>query len=481
MATPATAPVNMNNGDAESLTSEQKKQLKKERRKEKNAQKEKHNIPSKPEGQEPKIEKSKAELRAERRAKQEADRAAKASKKSDQVAANTKQKGPRVPANIQADDPKVQKKAAKKLEKQQVPQRTEGQKKVALFSHLHQYERSLSITKNIGFGKNAIHPAIIRLGLQYAEGTVTGSNARCAALMSAICKLISDYETPPQKELSRHLESKLKPAISFLDQCRPLSVSMGSAIKYIKLQITNIPTGMSDSEAKLRLVKSLKEFVHVNIVLAGEAISGYACTKITDGDVVMVFGSSSLITKVLCDAHNAGIQFSVIVVDGRPKLSGRGTLRKLCRVGIKCSYVLVSAASYIMPEVTKVFLGAHGLLSNGYVMGSVGTSMVAMAAKIRGVPVIVCCEAYKFCERVQTDSFVNNEIGDPRDLLVQNKSELTSPLLTNTAWEETDSLKVLHLTYDVTPPDFVAMVVTELGKIPCTSVPVVLRVRSLET
>jgi len=62
-------------------------------------------------------------------------------------------------------------------------------------------------------------------------------------------------------------------------------------------------------------------------------------------------------------------------------------------------------------QVTKVLLGAHGLLSNGYVLSSVGTSMVAMTAKARGVPVIVCCEAYKFCERVQTDSFVNNEIG----------------------------------------------------------------------
>ena len=45
-------------------------------------------------------------------------------------------------------------------------------------------------------------------------------------------------------------------------------------------------------------------------------------------------------------------------------------------------------------------------------MGSVGTSLVAMVAKTRGVPVIVCCEAYKFCERAQTDSFVNNEIGE---------------------------------------------------------------------
>ena len=41
-------------------------------------------------------------------------------------------------------------------------------------------------------------------------------------------------------------------------------------------------------------------------------------------------------------------------------------------------------------------------------------------------------------------------------------------------------LKVLNLTYDVTPPDYIAMVATELGMLPCSSVPVVLRVRSLD-
>ena len=43
-------------------------------------------------------------------------------------------------------------------------------------------------------------------------------------------------------------------------------------------------------QAKEQLISSLKEFVRVNIVLAGEAISESACTKINDGDVVMVYG-----------------------------------------------------------------------------------------------------------------------------------------------------------------------------------------------
>ena len=38
--------------------------------------------------------------------------------------------------------------------------------------------------------------------------------------------------------------------------------------------------------------------------------------------------------------------------------------------------------------------------------------MVALAAKSFNVPVLVCCETYKFSDKVQTDSFVINELGE---------------------------------------------------------------------
>ncbi len=61
--------------------------------------------------------------------------------------------------------------------------------------------------------------------------------------------------------------------------------------------------------------------------------------------------------------------------------------------------------------MTKVFLGAHALLANGNVTSRVGSSQVALVARAYNVPVLVCCETHKFCERVQTDSFVFNELG----------------------------------------------------------------------
>lgn len=48
---------------------------------------------------------------------------------------------------------------------------------------------------------------------------------------------MQDYKTPEGKVLSRDLASQLNTAIQFLVECRPLSVSMGNAIKFLKLQV----------------------------------------------------------------------------------------------------------------------------------------------------------------------------------------------------------------------------------------------------
>ncbi|XP_026174716.1 translation initiation factor eIF2B subunit delta isoform X2 [Mastacembelus armatus] len=441
--------------------------------------------------------KSKAELKAERRARQEAERASKQGKKGEAgpQAATGKPKAPpselqpvvkRLPEHIQADNPDVLKKLAKKLERQQtpgynattkvkIPLRSDYGRKVSLFSHLYQYSRKAPLTQQLSIPSTVIHPAIVRLGLQYSQGIVAGSNARSVALLHAFKQVIRDYTTPPNEELSRDLVNKLKPYISFLNQCRPLSASMGNAIKYIKKEISNIPNQCKEEEAKTKLLDCIESYINEKIVLAAKAIAKYSIEKISDGDVILVYGCSSLVNHILCEALEKSRKFRVIVVDSRPRLEGREALRRLVQRGISCTYVLISAVSYILPEVSKVFLGAHALLANGYVMSRVGTSQIALVAKAFNVPVLVCCETYKFCERVQTDSFVSNELDDPDDLIVtrNGKTQLED-------WQQVDSLGLLNLVYDVTPPDFVDLVITDLGMIPCTSVPVVLRVKNVD-
>ncbi|CAN0553643.1 unnamed protein product, partial [Ectocarpus sp. 8 AP-2014] len=40
-----------------------------------------------------------------------------------------------------------------------------------------------------------------------------------------------------------------------------------------------------------------------------------------------------------------------------------------------------------------------------------------MMARSHNLPIMFCCETYKFCERVQLDSIVYNELGQPDDLI----------------------------------------------------------------
>lgn len=66
-------------------------------------------------------------------------------------------------------------------------------------------------------------------------------------------QVIKDYETPPQKEFSRGLEAELQPSVAFLDCCRPLSVSMTNALRFLMWQLTQLPNNVSDSEVMSEL------------------------------------------------------------------------------------------------------------------------------------------------------------------------------------------------------------------------------------
>ena len=78
-------------------------------------------------------------------------------------------------------------------------------------------------------------------------------------------------------------------------------------------------------------------------------------------------------------------------------------------------------------------------------------------------------------ESYQTFVFL---LGDPDDLVSAVKGKPIVHSIAN--WRELSQLSLLNLTYDVTPGDLVTAVITELAVLPCTSVPVVLRVKHAE-
>ena len=149
-----------------------------------------------------------------------------------------------------------------------------------------------------------------------------------------------------------------------------------------------------------------------------------------------------------------------------------------------------------MPEVTKLFLGASSMLLNGTLVARAGTALVCMLAHQHGVPALVCCETYKFAERVLLDSICYNELGDPDELIPESERAGGTPGDPGSApggasggapkgsgsessgggsgatagapatrgasaadWRDLPRLKLLNLMYDATPMKYLTMVV----------------------
>ncbi|KAJ3025856.1 UNVERIFIED_CONTAM: Eukaryotic translation initiation factor 2B, subunit 4 delta, 67kDa [Siphonaria sp. JEL0065] len=397
----------------------------------------------------------------------------------------------RAPSQIRFDDAKHQKKTIKG--------RTLAQKPVALLSHLTQFEKSgIGAARTFtadGQQRHMVHPAIITLGVQFSEFIISGGIARCTAMLHAFKKVISDYVTPPGTSIQRNLTSYLGKQIDYLTTTRHLAETMKFAIRQLKSEISNISLEKSDEDTKAHLLHWIEIFIKEKIISADESIVDKAMKLIKHDDVILTYGRSAAVERLLLEAPLTGRSFKVIVCDARPKLEGKILIQNLANAGIPCSYVLVNSLGAVMPKVTKLILGASALLSNGAVLSRTGTAIAAMMAHDAHIPVIVLCELIKFSELVQLDSFVWNEIGDP-DELVTTKTQspasvlpsvLTPPSVDTNAkapilkeWRDIPDLKLLNLHYDITPASFISMVISEHGCIPSSSVLSVIAMVKLE-
>lgn len=270
---------------------------------------------------------------------------------------------------------------------------------------------------------------------------------------------------------------------------------------------------MPEATAKAELCEFINNFIREKITVADQVIASSAAQKIQDGDVIVTFAGSSIVKQTLITAHKQGKKFRVSIIDSRPLFEGKNLARALSNAGLEVQYSLIHGISHAVKDATKVFLGAHAMTGNGRLYSRVGTALVAMSAKERSggaeIPVIVCCETVKFTDRVALDSIVVNEIADADELVtkqpLQQVTGLPDPSSTSNekpgkkggnqnisngvaslsldqsapspleGWKDTPNLQLLNIMHDVTPAEYVDMVVTEMGSLPPSAVPIVHR------
>jgi len=247
---------------------------------------------------------------------------------------------------------------------------------------------------------------------------------------------------------------QLEGAYRLLLNTRPTAVSLPNALRYVMHRVwLAFKKGMDVDELRAITVRAAEDFKKSSQE-AVRRISDIGAKRIRNGDLIMTHCNSSVAISILKEAKRQGKEFRVIATETRPRFQGRLTAKALSEAGIPVTLIVDSAARYFMPKVDKVIVGADVVTANGAVVNKIGTSQIALAAKEARVRVFVGAETYKFSPSTVLGELVEIEERPPEEVVPPEElSQLKGVTVANPA-------------FDVTPPEFIDIIITERGIIP---------------
>jgi len=200
-------------------------------------------------------------------------------------------------------------------------------------------------------------------------------------------------------------------------------------------------------------IKAAEDFIQ-NSLSAIQRIGEIGAKRITDGDKILTHCNSSAVIAILGTAWKQGKRFEVTVTETRPRFQGRLTARELGLIGIPVTLILDDAVRFFLNKIDKVFVGADAVAANGALVNKIGTSLIALAAHEARVRVFVAAETYKFSPETLIGELIEIEERDASEIIRPDElSQIPNATVRNPA-------------FDVTPPEYIDLIITEKGIVP---------------
>ncbi|AIY91158.1 ribose 1,5-bisphosphate isomerase [Geoglobus acetivorans] len=258
------------------------------------------------------------------------------------------------------------------------------------------------------------------------------------------------------ENVKTNFDEEMRKASERLMNTRPTAVSLFNAINYVMNY-----SGESDQEKRESLIRRAEEFIEW-VDTAREKIGRIGAKRIMDGSTIMTHCNSSAALSVIKHAFDEGKDIRVFATESRPRHQGYLTTRELADYGIDVTLIVDSAVRYFMKEVDVVVVGADTITVNGALINKIGTSQIALAAKEARVPFMVAAETYKFSPKTLLGELVVIEERDVREVIDGDLLEHPNVTVRNPA-------------FDVTPRDYIDLIITEIGAIPPEMAYIVIR------
>ncbi|RLI80507.1 ribose 1,5-bisphosphate isomerase [Archaeoglobales archaeon] len=261
---------------------------------------------------------------------------------------------------------------------------------------------------------------------------------------------IAKFAASTLKEFALKVDSdfdkKMRKAASILLNTRPTAVSLFNAVNYVMNY-----DGETVEEKRNNLVKRADEFIEW-VDTARNRIGEIGAKRIKDGSTILTHCNSSAALSVIKTAFKQGKKIEVFATESRPRMQGYLTVKELSKEGIPTTLIVDSAVRYFINEVDCVVVGADTITVNGALINKIGTSQIALAAKEARVPFMVAAETYKFSPKTLFGELVVIEERDPSEVAPEDVLKLP--------------IKIRNPAFDVTPRDYIDLIITEIGAIP---------------
>ncbi|MCE5337354.1 MAG: ribose 1,5-bisphosphate isomerase [Methanomicrobiaceae archaeon] len=275
---------------------------------------------------------------------------------------------------------------------------------------------------------------------------IRGAGRIARAAVEALADYARNLDVADPETFKREMQR----AADTLTRTRPTAVSLPNAVRSVMRALDSFE---SVEAARGAILSRAAEFVD-HSEHAVERIAEIGARHISDGDVLLTHCNSEAALGCILEAHRQGKEIEVYATEVRPRGQGLITIRTLNDAGIRTNYIIDSAVRYFINDVDLVIVGADAIAVNGAVVNKIGTAQIAHAANEARTNVIVAAETYKFAPRTILGEKIEIEERDPYEVLPREEVE------------RLPFVRVRNPAFDVTPAEYIDLIVTERGAIP---------------
>jgi ribose 1,5-bisphosphate isomerase len=257
---------------------------------------------------------------------------------------------------------------------------------------------------------------------------------------------------------SAAFRAEMRAAARHLRDTRPTAVSLPNALRYVLREMDG-----DSVDALRRSAVDAAESFRRQLDRAQDDLGDIGANRLRDGDTVMTHCHSTDALACVKAALDDGKHIEAIVKETRPRKQGHITAEQLRDWGVPVTMIVDNAGRRYLDDVDHLVVGADSIAADGSVINKVGTSMLAVCARERGVPVMVAAQTLKLHPDTLTGHTVEIEMRDETEVLSDaDRERLSDPDVENPA-------------FDVTPPRYVDAIVTERGQFPPESIVTLMR------